>query len=230
MDQSFLRIILESHILKNKFILGQLYNGQRLETIGGKFLRVFIYRTVRPPLWTLALHFWLSAIKHTHTHCACHLSISWNIILIPCRLLVDYFCRLCALRIPVWSEAAKKEATGPCMSWRLCWNQQRKRCLRFWSKMEGSSKHKAVFVKQIVVLKCSVRLNLIFLDLSIKPTWSVPDRENAAVAICQSVLAVSLTGSSLLCLLQDLFVSDGSCWFDWSAETGRRLHTVRPKR
>lgn len=45
MDQSFLRIILESHILKNKFILGQLYNGQRLETIGGKSLRVFIYRT-----------------------------------------------------------------------------------------------------------------------------------------------------------------------------------------
>ncbi|KAM9359738.1 periostin, osteoblast specific factor b isoform 2-T2 [Symphorus nematophorus] len=45
MDQSLLRIILESHILKNKFVLGQLYNGQRLETIGGKFLRVFIYRT-----------------------------------------------------------------------------------------------------------------------------------------------------------------------------------------
>ncbi|TKS80790.1 Periostin [Collichthys lucidus] len=45
MDQRLLRIILESHILKNKIVLGQLYNGQRLETIGGKFLRVFIYRT-----------------------------------------------------------------------------------------------------------------------------------------------------------------------------------------
>ncbi|XP_034557081.1 periostin, osteoblast specific factor b [Notolabrus celidotus] len=45
MDQSFLRVILESHILKNKLVLGQLYSGQRLETIGGKFLRVFIYRT-----------------------------------------------------------------------------------------------------------------------------------------------------------------------------------------
>ncbi|XP_070761499.1 periostin, osteoblast specific factor b isoform X1 [Enoplosus armatus] len=45
MDQSLLRIILESHILKKKIVLGQLYNGQRLETIGGKFLRVFIYRT-----------------------------------------------------------------------------------------------------------------------------------------------------------------------------------------
>ncbi|XP_060902982.1 periostin, osteoblast specific factor b [Labrus mixtus] len=45
MDQSFLRIILENHVLKNKLILGQLYNGQRLETIGGKTLRVFIYRT-----------------------------------------------------------------------------------------------------------------------------------------------------------------------------------------
>ncbi|XP_041796236.1 periostin, osteoblast specific factor b isoform X2 [Chelmon rostratus] len=45
MDQRLLRIILESHILKTKLVLGQLYNGQRLETIGGKLLRVFIYRT-----------------------------------------------------------------------------------------------------------------------------------------------------------------------------------------
>ncbi|KAM6987510.1 periostin, osteoblast specific factor b [Tautogolabrus adspersus] len=45
MDQSLLRIILENHVLKNKLVLGQLYNGQRLETIGGKTLRVFIYRT-----------------------------------------------------------------------------------------------------------------------------------------------------------------------------------------
>ncbi|XP_029302830.1 periostin, osteoblast specific factor b isoform X3 [Cottoperca gobio] len=45
MDQSMLRFILENHILKNKIVLGQLFNGQLLETIGGRFLRVFIYRT-----------------------------------------------------------------------------------------------------------------------------------------------------------------------------------------
>ncbi|XP_009290067.1 periostin, osteoblast specific factor b isoform X3 [Danio rerio] len=45
MDQSFLKIILENHILKNKIVLSQLYNGQRLETLSGKFLRVFVYRT-----------------------------------------------------------------------------------------------------------------------------------------------------------------------------------------
>ncbi|XP_008288416.1 periostin, osteoblast specific factor b isoform X2 [Stegastes partitus] len=45
MDQRLLKIILENHVLKNKIVLGQLYNGQRLETIGGKILRVFIYRT-----------------------------------------------------------------------------------------------------------------------------------------------------------------------------------------
>ncbi|KAF5900392.1 periostin-like isoform X2, partial [Clarias magur] len=45
MDQSLLRIILENHILKNKIVLSQLFNGQRLETLGGKFLRVFLYRT-----------------------------------------------------------------------------------------------------------------------------------------------------------------------------------------
>ncbi|KAM9801696.1 periostin, osteoblast specific factor b [Neosynchiropus ocellatus] len=44
-DQSDLKLILENHILKNKITLGQLYNGQRLETIMGKWLRVFIYRT-----------------------------------------------------------------------------------------------------------------------------------------------------------------------------------------
>lgn len=52
LDQRMFRIILENHILKSKFTLGQLYNGQRLETIGGKFMRVFIYRTVSlPVLW-----------------------------------------------------------------------------------------------------------------------------------------------------------------------------------
>lgn len=50
MDQSLLKIILENHILKRKIVLGELFNGQRLETIAGKYLRVFIYRTVRPLL------------------------------------------------------------------------------------------------------------------------------------------------------------------------------------
>ncbi|MGH0133603.1 UNVERIFIED_CONTAM: hypothetical protein FKN15_053455 [Acipenser sinensis] len=45
MDQRSLRLLLENHILKLKIVLSQLYNGQRLETLGGKFLRVFIYRT-----------------------------------------------------------------------------------------------------------------------------------------------------------------------------------------
>ncbi|KAL2096588.1 hypothetical protein ACEWY4_008736 [Coilia grayii] len=45
MDQRLLKIILENHVLKEKIVLSQLYNGQLLETISGKFLRVFIYRT-----------------------------------------------------------------------------------------------------------------------------------------------------------------------------------------
>ncbi|XP_069061601.1 periostin isoform X2 [Pleurodeles waltl] len=45
MDQRLLRLILQNHILKTKFVLSGLYNGQRLETLGGKFLRVFVYRT-----------------------------------------------------------------------------------------------------------------------------------------------------------------------------------------
>ncbi|KAK2846735.1 hypothetical protein Q5P01_009734 [Channa striata] len=44
-DQRQLKTILENHIIKKKISLGQLYNGQHLETIGGKILRVFIYRT-----------------------------------------------------------------------------------------------------------------------------------------------------------------------------------------
>ena len=46
MDQRLLKIILENHILKMKVTLSELYNGQELETVSGKLLRVFIYRTV----------------------------------------------------------------------------------------------------------------------------------------------------------------------------------------
>lgn len=46
MDQRLLKLILQNHILKVKVGLNELYNGQKLETIGGKQLRVFVYRTV----------------------------------------------------------------------------------------------------------------------------------------------------------------------------------------
>ncbi|XP_075419017.1 periostin isoform X2 [Tenrec ecaudatus] len=45
MDQRLLKLILQNHILKVKVDLNELYNGQVLETIGGKQLRVFVYRT-----------------------------------------------------------------------------------------------------------------------------------------------------------------------------------------
>ncbi|XP_041440425.1 periostin isoform X7 [Xenopus laevis] len=45
MDQRLLKLILQNHILKTKFVLNELYNGQTLETWGGKILRVFVYRT-----------------------------------------------------------------------------------------------------------------------------------------------------------------------------------------
>ncbi|XP_031728571.1 periostin [Anarrhichthys ocellatus] len=44
-EQSRLKLILENHILKLKVKLSELYNGQMLETLAGKLLRVFIYRT-----------------------------------------------------------------------------------------------------------------------------------------------------------------------------------------
>ncbi|XP_061659168.1 periostin-like isoform X5 [Syngnathoides biaculeatus] len=44
-DQTLLRYLLENHILKLKVTLNELYNGQLLETLAGKLLRVFIYRT-----------------------------------------------------------------------------------------------------------------------------------------------------------------------------------------
>ncbi|XP_048358506.1 periostin isoform X3 [Sphaerodactylus townsendi] len=45
MDQRILKLILQNHILKVKVGLNELYNGQFLETLGGKKLRVFVYRT-----------------------------------------------------------------------------------------------------------------------------------------------------------------------------------------
>ncbi|CAJ1063862.1 periostin-like isoform X1 [Xyrichtys novacula] len=44
-EESLLKYILENHILKLKVTLSELYNGQLLETLAGKLLRVFIYRT-----------------------------------------------------------------------------------------------------------------------------------------------------------------------------------------
>ncbi|KAL6098698.1 postn [Pungitius sinensis] len=44
-DQKLLKFILQNHILKMKVTLSELYNGQMLETMAGKLLRVFIYRT-----------------------------------------------------------------------------------------------------------------------------------------------------------------------------------------
>ncbi|XP_024133642.1 periostin, osteoblast specific factor b isoform X1 [Oryzias melastigma] len=44
-DQEILRGVLENHILKKKISLGKMFNGQLVETIGGKTLRVFVYRT-----------------------------------------------------------------------------------------------------------------------------------------------------------------------------------------
>ncbi|XP_072302025.1 periostin-like isoform X2 [Eucyclogobius newberryi] len=44
-DQNELRLMLKNHILKLKLTLSELYNGQTLETLAGKLLRVFIYRT-----------------------------------------------------------------------------------------------------------------------------------------------------------------------------------------
>lgn len=46
LDQRRLKVILQNHILKMKVGLNDLYNGQFLETLGGKKLRVFVYRTV----------------------------------------------------------------------------------------------------------------------------------------------------------------------------------------
>ncbi|XP_028903806.1 periostin isoform X1 [Ornithorhynchus anatinus] len=45
MDERLLKLILQNHILKVKVGLNELYNGQHLETLGGKKLRVFVYRT-----------------------------------------------------------------------------------------------------------------------------------------------------------------------------------------
>lgn len=39
MDQRLLKLILQNHILKVKVGLNELYNGQKLETIGGKQLQ-----------------------------------------------------------------------------------------------------------------------------------------------------------------------------------------------
>ncbi|XP_030419664.1 periostin isoform X5 [Gopherus evgoodei] len=45
MDLRLLKLIMQNHILKVKIGLNELYNGQKVETLGGKRLRIFVYRT-----------------------------------------------------------------------------------------------------------------------------------------------------------------------------------------
>lgn len=142
-DQRLLRILLENHILKNKVVLGELYNGQHLETIGGKRLRVFIYRTVRLLLSSPAQKRWQAPGKHmlrpllaatlVVMHFSCSIWWLWH-------LLGIYYGRLCASRTPVWSGAVKREAMEPFTSQRLCWNHPKKTSMRFWWRTAGSSK------------------------------------------------------------------------------------------
>lgn len=75
MDQRVLKTILENHILKLKVSLSELYNGQELETLGGKLLRVFIYRTVE-----LRRFVCLGFVVFTEDSC---LETLWSLIVEP---------------------------------------------------------------------------------------------------------------------------------------------------
>lgn len=63
MDTNTLRLILENHILKTKMKLSELYNEQTLETIAGKLLRVFIYRTVRILCVCVCVYCYINQVK-----------------------------------------------------------------------------------------------------------------------------------------------------------------------
>lgn len=63
MDTNTLRLILENHILKTKMKLSDLYNEQTLETIAGKLLRVFIYRTVRILCVYVCVYCYINQVK-----------------------------------------------------------------------------------------------------------------------------------------------------------------------
>lgn len=56
------------------------------------------------------------------------------------HFLFIFYGRLCALRTPVWSGAVKREAMERFTSQRLCWDQQKNPCMRFWGRTENSSK------------------------------------------------------------------------------------------
>lgn len=143
-DQRLLRIILENHIMKNKVVLGQLYNGQHLETIGGKRLRVFIYRTVCP----LRSSQFLPRNHECHARRHAFQPRRW----IDFGLNWCFHGRLCALRTPVWSGAVKREATERFTSQKLCWNQQKNPCLRFWGRTEDLSKSTSILLKLLIYI------------------------------------------------------------------------------
>lgn len=79
--------------------------------------------------------------------------------------------RLFALRIPVWSEAVRREVMGPFISWKSFWNQRKKRCTRFWQKKEGLSKYSAMLVKMDCGIKIqhNAQTTFVFLGLGLDP-------------------------------------------------------------
>lgn len=149
-DQRLLRIILENHIIKNKVVLGQLYNGQYLETIGGKRLRVFIYRTVCSLHSSQALPRNDGWCQGCTVHCLPPHSPSCISATSDFRLIWCFFYgRLCALRTPVWSGAVKRGAMEHFTSQRLCWDQQKSPCMRFWGRTENLRKSTIIKIVDI---------------------------------------------------------------------------------
>lgn len=159
MDQSLLRIILENHILKSKIGLGQLYNGQRLETIGGRFLRVFIYRTVRPLLWSWAQKLWLGATKHTlyalplsFDHQSSYL---WDITLILLPLTFGLFLQAVCIENACLVRGSKEGSNGALHLMRTLLKPAEKTMFEILTENGG---FKWVQWTWTVVLKCSIIL------------------------------------------------------------------------
>lgn len=68
-------------------------------------------------------------------HCLIDFGLNWC-----------FYGRLCALRTPVWSGAVKREAMERFTSQKLCWNQQKNPCLRFWGRTEDLSKSTSILL------------------------------------------------------------------------------------
>jgi len=127
--------LLLNHIVRDQLSSKYLYHGQKLQTLGDKELRVFVYRNVSA--CSMPCSVWLSDawcyshhVKSITEHCG---KYRYLFFFLKHILIMSFFChfvcRTFALKMPASLPMTRGEGLGPCLAWTKCWLH---RLARWW--------------------------------------------------------------------------------------------------